>query len=265
MAQISVETIEKYKEILRKDPRSKVFAALADAYRELGRLKESEQLATQGIKLHPNYVGGYVALARLLCAQRRFSDALPILNKAVSLSPENLLAYQLLAQAYVELKQPMEALRAHKLALFLNPQSERSQKAVQKLETLTASEYEDDLFQMKPLPKALQTLHPKEKNQKPPAKLSSEETQRKKDRQLSLIDALIVRNELEKAAAMAHDLFLTFPDDKEVRKRRELLREEEDEGTPLRPDLSREKAVLDRQIHSLRRILKRLEQGPELS
>lgn len=263
---ISLEIIEKYQEILQKDPRSKVFAALADAYREHGMLKESEATARKGIERHPDYVGGYVALARLLCGQKRFQEALPILNKAVTLAPENLLAYQLLGQAYVELKKPREALKAHKMALFLNPLSERSRKAVEKLETLTADEYEEDLFQMKPLPKAVETLHG-ERIVAAPAAPTPEEAVRKKERQLSWVDALIVRNEIEKAREIASELMRLHPEDPQVRKRWDLLKEEEEQPTDLRPLLSREKAVLDRQIQSLEKILLRLQQiqstGPE--
>lgn len=262
MSKVSSETIEKYQEILQRDPNSKVFAALADAYREYGMTKESEQVSRRGIEKHPAYVGGYVALARLLCSEKRFDEALPVLTKAVQLAPENLLAYQLLGQAYVELQRPQDALKAHKMALFLNPLSDRSRKAVEKLETLSATDYEDDLFQMKPLPKALETIHPGEKVATPKndAIAAPIEAERKKERQLSLIDALIVRNELDQARGMAEDLFLLFPEDKQVRKRWELLRDEEEEAEELRPILSREKMVLDRQIEKLQKILKKIEQ-----
>lgn len=267
MSKISPEIIEKYQEILRRDPQSKVFAALADAYREHGMNKAAEETARKGIENHPEYVGGYVALARLLCGQKRFDEALPLLTRAVQLAPENLLAYQLLGQAYVELKRPREALKAHKMALFLNPMSERSRKAVEKLETLTADEYEEDLFQMKPLPKAVETLHtpapektaaPKPEAPAPPA--DSLEAQRKKERQLSWVDALIVRNEIAKAKLLAQELLMLDPADPEIRKRWELLKEEDEEATPLRPLLSKEKEIIDRQIDRLQRILKRLEQ-----
>ncbi len=296
MSKISPETIEKYQEILRKDPASKVFAALADAYRENGMTEVAESVGRRGIEKNPEYVGGYVALSRLLCAERRFEEALPYLTKAAQLAPENLLAYQLLGQAYIELKQPREALKAHKMALFLNPMSERSKKAVEKLETVSADEYEEDLFQMKPLPEALETLHrtattpsgPKQtlserirsvettgfkpsararemaEQEQPSSKfgksekalLSESDEMRRKDRQLSLIDALIVRNEITRAQVMADDLFMSHPEDPEVRKRWELLRDDE-EVVELRPRMTRERAVVDRQLKILKNLLNR--------
>lgn len=269
MSQISAATLEKYQEILQKDPSSKVFAALADAYREKGFFKEAEATARKGIERHPNYIGGYVALGRLLCTQKRFEEALPHLNKAVQISPENLLAYQLLGQAYIELQRPQDALKAHKMALFLNPTSERSQKAVQKLEALSATDYEDDLFQMKPLPKALEALDltsPQIPVTKSIPKAPTEDPSRRIERQLSLLDALLVRNELKKAKHMVEELFQEHPENAQVRKRWELLREddEEAEAETLRPLLSRERAVVDKQIQSLQKILRKLEERREL-
>lgn len=261
MSQISAATIEKYQEILRQDPRSKIFAALADAYREKGLFTEAETTARKGIDLHPEYIGGYVALGKLLCSQKRFAEALPFLNKAAQLSPENLLAHELLGQAFIELGKPQEALRAHKMTLFLHPENQRSRRAVEKLETLSAREFEDDLFQMSPLPKAMAHLNPS-----PPEQRSTSETQllenkdelRLRDRQLSLIDALIVRHELEQASQVAEKLFYQLPEDPEVRKRWDLLKDSMEDASELRPVLSREKAVIEKQIQSLRKILKRL-------
>ncbi len=262
MTQISLATLEKYQEILQKDPSSKIFAALAEGYRENGMLKEAESTARKGIERHPDYIGGYVALGRLLCAQRRFEEALPFLNRAVQLSPDNLLAYQLLGQAYIEMQRPQDALKAHKMALFLNPASERSKNAVQKLETLSAAEYDDDLFQMKPLPQALETLElsPQIK-QKPATPASADEQNRQLERQLSWIDALIVRNELKKAKPLIEDLFSSWPENPQVRKRWEFLRDDDEaEAEPLRPLLSREKAAVEKQIHSLQKVLRKLEE-----
>lgn len=258
MSQISAATIEKYQEILRQDPRSKIFAALADAYREKGLFTEAETTARKGIEQHPEYIGGYVALGKLLCSQKRFAEALPFLNKAAQLSPENLLAYELLGQAFIELGKPQEALRAHKMALFLHPENQRSRRAVEKLETLSARDFEDDLFQMSPLPKAMAHLNPDPQPATPLQPLTNKDNARLQDRQLSLIDALIVRHELEQASQVAEKLFYQFPEDPEVRKRWDLLKDSIEDASELRPVLSREKAVIEKQIQSLRKILKRL-------
>jgi len=58
------QSIKKYTEQLAQDPRSRVFVPLADAYRQLGRCEEAIAVAQEGLKNHPTYVSGKIALAR---------------------------------------------------------------------------------------------------------------------------------------------------------------------------------------------------------
>lgn len=260
MNKISAETIEKYKEILSKDPKSKVFAALADGLRENGNIEQAESVARAGLEKNPQYIGGYVALGRILTEQKRHMEALPILKRAAEMSPDNLLAYQLLGQVFIELKKPEEALKAHKMALFLNPQSARSREVVKKLETLAATEYDDDLFQMTKLTPKVSGV-----NESLPEPQTDSDAQRKIDRQLSVIDALMIRGELEKAKPLIEEIFWLHPDSPEVRKRWELMKDDDsDEAQEIRPLLSREKQVLEKQIQTLQKVLRKLQEPPSI-
>lgn len=261
MSKISAETLQQYERTLQKDPNSKVFAALADAYRELNRWQDAELLARDGIARHPEYVGGYLVLARILILTRRAEDAEAYLKKAVELSPENLLAYQLLGQTYVLLKRPAEALKAHKMVLFLNPMSEKSRQAVEKLETLSAMDYDDEVFEMRQLGK------PEAAAENPRGVEALAERSREKlksgdlERRLSLVDALIVRNDLGRAREQLRELGEAFPDSSEVQKRWSFFEDEspvEDIET-LRPVLSRERRMLDRKKSLLENLLRRVE------
>lgn len=265
-SKISTAALVQYEKALEKDPGSKLFAALADGYRELGRFSDAELLARDGIKRHPGYVGGYLVLARVLMATRRADQAEGILKKAVELSPENLLAYQLLGQVFVELKRPTDALKAHKMVLFLNPLSEKSRQAVEKLETLTAVDYEDEVFEMRPL---------KSQNFGGEASVSegssaaveytgkTTKAQFKDgdlERSLSLVDALIVRNDLQSARSRLGELSQNYPDSAEVQKRWHYFEDESpmDDVEALRPILSRERRVLERKKHSLEHLLQQI-------
>jgi tetratricopeptide (TPR) repeat protein len=264
MAKLSAKVIEEYRKILQKDVNSKAFAPLAEALRESGEFSQAEVVAANGIRRHPQYVGGYVALGRVLMDQARFQEALPILKKASELDPENLLALQLLGTLHLQISQPKESLKAFKRVLFLNPQSEKARKAVQKLESLSADEYEEDIFQY-------QTLQPKGNaipSAKPsgPAKaperilpnqpISSNELERK----LSLVDALIVRNDLDKARMALRELNQKTPGHPEIIKRFELLDESapDEIATPLHPLSSREKMIFDRKKKLLENLLRRI-------
>ena len=56
---IIYEYLKKYQE----DPSSRVFAPLAESYRKAGLADEAIEIAREGLRVHPNFVGGRVALA----------------------------------------------------------------------------------------------------------------------------------------------------------------------------------------------------------
>jgi tetratricopeptide (TPR) repeat protein len=244
---MSRESIEKYTELLRKDPNSKAFAALADALREIGETAKAEKIAQSGIKRHPQYYGGYLVLGKIQLNANNFSEAESCFIKATTLSPENLLAHQLLGQTYLQTKRPKDALKSYKLVLFLNPQSEIAKKAVAKLEGLTADEFEQDIFEMKKM--------------SPSPEVEKADIGNTLERNLAYIDALIVRNNIERAKVMIRDLSKEYPDNPEIAERWELISgesEELEEAVPIYPDLTREKFIITRKIQRLDFVLQRI-------
>lgn len=151
MAKASPETIEQYRQILATNPASQIFVLLAEALRENQQFHEALLIAQNGMKRHPQLVSGRVSLGRILFELKRFDEAFVELQKVIETSPENILAHQLLGEIYVQRKDSERALQSFKKVLFLNPLSDRAQKIIQKLESLTASQYEDEVFQMRPL------------------------------------------------------------------------------------------------------------------
>lgn len=254
-AKFDSKTIEKYQDLLQKDPQSLVFAALAEAYWERGLQAEAIKLVQSGVQKHPKYVGGFLVWGRILLEKKDLEGAKKVLERAVQLSPENLLAYQLLAQTHFERKSMKEALKAHKMVLFLNPQNEKSRKFIEKLETMTADEYDAELFEMKPLASAnlgeqtRTSVHP-EKNVE------------KLERTVSFVDALIVRNELKKAEELLLDALNNYPDHEEITKRLRLLGASLEEAEPIQPEASRENEVVQRKIAILQNILHTLQSHP---
>lgn len=273
MARIDASAIEKYQVILQKDPNSQVFAPLAEAYREMNMLKEAEQTARLGVKRHPNLASGFVIYARILKDLGRLDESLKQVQKAVELSPENILAHTLQAEIYLQNKRPKEALKAFKRVLFLNPQSERARKAVAKLESLTADEYEDDVFEMSKIASLKEQFWAEEEEKKerqdPVPKAKAEATApRALERMLSLIDAFIVRSDLNKAKMLLSDTQTEFGDHPEILQRMKLLHSrsgammaattEADEATPLKPLPSREKSLQQRKLEVLEMMLRNI-------
>ncbi|RYZ63286.1 MAG: tetratricopeptide repeat protein, partial [Proteobacteria bacterium] len=150
-ASINPEFVERYQLELNKNPRSRVFAPLAEAYRKMGLLEEAKRICRFGTQAHPDFAGGHVAYAKVLLDLKNPGEALKHLEAAAKLSPDNLLAHNLLGETLIEVRRPKEALKAFKMVLFLDPDNARATQAVRKWEFLTADEYSEDVFAMKPI------------------------------------------------------------------------------------------------------------------
>ena len=145
----SSQLVEKYQKLYHKDPKSKVFAPLCEGYLQLGLVSEALQMALRGVRLHPQFPGGHIALARVFIKHNELEKALKHLIRAVELSPQNISAHRLMANTYIGLNKHSEAIRALKRILFFNPKHRETQKTIENLENLTWDKvFLSDSFQM---------------------------------------------------------------------------------------------------------------------
>ena len=93
-----LKDIRRYEDILAKDPGSFCFAPLSDLYRRMGRLDEALDTALRGCEMHPDYIGGYMALGRACFEKGLYEESRQALEKVVRVMPDNALARQLLDQ-----------------------------------------------------------------------------------------------------------------------------------------------------------------------
>lgn len=126
--------IEKYIELLSKDPKSRVFAPLAEAYRKGGLLDEAIQVARDGLKFNPNYVSGRMALGRAYYDKGMKTEAREELEKAVKAAPDNIMAHKILGEIYQAEGGNEEAIRSFKIVLALNPGDKEVSEALDVLE-----------------------------------------------------------------------------------------------------------------------------------
>jgi tetratricopeptide (TPR) repeat protein len=257
MQDIQPELIEKYQLLLEKDPKSQVFAPLTEAYRKMGLTEEAFRIAVRGVQFNPNFSGGRIALAKVFLDRDNVPGAIDELEKTVDLSPDNILAHSLLGDCYLKTKRPKEALRSYKMVLFLAPNNEKAAKTVKKLESLTADEYEDDLFEMKPLPQ----LDSVGMDRVTPLRPVSSQSTGELERILSLTDAYIVRNDIDKAFQTLREAERTFGSHPELIKRLKLVNQRnlENENEVVEPPPSRQRQALDRKIGFLRELLSRVQ------
>ncbi len=135
----------------QEDPTSRVFAPLAEAYRKAGLLDEAIDIARDGIRIHPHFVGGRVALARALFDKGQFGEVVKELEPIILDVPDNLVAQRLLAESYLILGRVAHALAAYKTLLFLVPDDKEIAKMVSEIEEKA---YEDGVLvlQKDPIP-----------------------------------------------------------------------------------------------------------------
>lgn len=191
-APVNLEFIERCQIEYERNPTSRVFAPLAEGYRRLKLMDEAFDVASRGVRHHPEFAAGRIAFARILIEKEAYSDAVDQLKKAAELSPDNILAFLLLGETLLKLRRPKEALEAFKMVLFLNPLHDRALKMVKKWEFLTADEFEDEVFEW-----SNQDLNLGEAPQTKPPTITHAD--REANRAISIADALTVRNDIEGA------------------------------------------------------------------
>lgn len=113
--------IERHAAKLEKDPQSRVFAQLADAYRKEGLLEEAIRICRDGLVAHPTYVSARVVLGRALLEQGALEEAEAEFRRVLELAPDNLLALRLLGDIYAQQGRSGEAREHYERALRLNP------------------------------------------------------------------------------------------------------------------------------------------------
>jgi tetratricopeptide (TPR) repeat protein len=122
--------LRKYQE----DPTSRVFAPLAEAYRKAGMMNEAIEIAREGLRIHPNFLGGRVALARALFDKKLYTEVIDELAPIIQDAPDNLVAQRLLAESYLIQGRVTEALDCYKMLLYFNPHDPETSKLVKELE-----------------------------------------------------------------------------------------------------------------------------------
>jgi tetratricopeptide (TPR) repeat protein len=113
--------IKKYEDALDKDPNSYCFAPLSELYRKVGMVDDAIIIAKRGCELHPEYVGGYIALGRAYFEKGMNAECRQALEKVVRVTPDNLLAQRILGQIYIDAGEITAAEESLKTILAQNP------------------------------------------------------------------------------------------------------------------------------------------------
>lgn len=126
--------LAKYFSMYKKNPRSKVFAPLAESFRKLGMIDDALKILKEGIRSHPNYTLGYIVLAHCYYDLEKYELTYNTLRPIISQNADNISLQKIFAQACIHLGHLEEALDTYKYLLFMNPQDKFFAEQVKKLE-----------------------------------------------------------------------------------------------------------------------------------
>lgn len=126
--------IEKYQKNLEANPKSLVFAPLAEAYRQLGFIDKAYALLKNGLKLHPQYVLAYIGIARCAVDQKNYQLSYTTLKPHIEYQRDNISLQKLFGESCLNLGYKREALETYKYLLFLNPRDKEVARIVTQLE-----------------------------------------------------------------------------------------------------------------------------------
>jgi tetratricopeptide (TPR) repeat protein len=225
MAQDISSFVERYQLIYEKDPGSKIFAPLAEAYRRMGLIDEAIDLAERGVKQHPHFASGRVALGKCYAQKGLYQEAVEQLKVAVELSPENLLAHHLMGNCYSKLKKPAEALNSFKMVLFLNPHDDKIAGQVSKLEKKVFSDNqlswgEEDFSMEKLSDVAHKANEIGFQPEKAAGSLASPAGGTDLERELAFLDSQFERGDWKAVREQIDRLLERFPNNTEIKNRK---------------------------------------------
>ncbi len=126
--------IEELRFRIKSDAKSRLFYPLAEELRKISQLDEAESVLRTGLTNHPTYLSAWVSLGRVLRDRKKNNEAVEALNKALQLDPGNVVAARILADAYLELGEKVEAIKKYKLVYALLPADEALEATIAKLD-----------------------------------------------------------------------------------------------------------------------------------
>jgi tetratricopeptide (TPR) repeat protein len=126
--------IEELRFRIKTDPKSRLFYQLAEELRKVKAYEEAEQVLRTGLAHNPAYLAAWVSLGRALREGGKPGDSIEAFTKALQLDPGNAVAARLMADAYLEIGEKLEAVKKYKLVRALLPVDEDLNALIDRLE-----------------------------------------------------------------------------------------------------------------------------------
>ncbi len=127
----SIETLKKR---MARDPLSRAFLQLTEAYRKAGRFAEAVQVCQEGLERHPGYHTARIALGRTYLESGDLESARKALTEVLDTMPENHLAGKLLADVQLRLGDRSGAAATYRAVLSHYPDDPEVQSRLDELD-----------------------------------------------------------------------------------------------------------------------------------
>jgi tetratricopeptide (TPR) repeat protein len=130
---MAASEIEKLERLVRENPKGRLFASLADAYRKDNQFGKALEVLEAGLQVHPDYVSARVVLGRVHMATGDNAAAKVAFSRVVELDGESVIALKALADISETDGDPASALKWAQQLLVVDPGNEETQKQVDRL------------------------------------------------------------------------------------------------------------------------------------
>ena len=136
----SMNMIDELEDRLNDNPKSLLFARLADFYLKSGRIDDAIHLCRQGIKYNPSYVAGHFIMGKALIAAGDHEKAESSFKKVISHDRQYLAAHKLLGDIMARMGWENKAAVHYRDLLQIDPMEEEAR------EMLRSFSFEEDNF-----------------------------------------------------------------------------------------------------------------------
>lgn len=126
--------LAKYSTLYKKNPRSRVYAPLAEAYRKIGLHDRALEILKEGDAFHPDYLLAKIVTGQCYFDLEKYQDCYEALRSYAKTASENVALHRLFAKVCLKLNHHAEALISFKYLLLINPRDRWSAENIKELE-----------------------------------------------------------------------------------------------------------------------------------
>ncbi len=140
--------IERYTQLLARDPDSLAFVPLADAYRKSGLFEEAFAVLKRGMGRRPDYIPARIVLGKCYLDLGNYPKAESTFDDILGLDRDNLVALSSMANVRLHQRRYGEAATTYRRILELDPSNDAAAQQLAKLEGKSLSRSQGEVIEI---------------------------------------------------------------------------------------------------------------------